>query len=381
MEKKETIDEFLKRFKQIVEKYPDVDLNNKKGIDAIYKQLVFLNVKDKDKAIRLSESGSSKYNNDSVFTNWRHSFPDNKNLDVFRTPDHLYFCQFVSNDIDIRSAKDFIKIYIPLDAEHIEDGAKIIFKFIAENKMPHQSKISKKIRFDDIVVRLIEPSDVEKLLDFIKNNDYLQAGLIEPNPFAFQKDNIAMACDGRLSYNDTLSKLIASYLMNCKYANKTDLIGYNHFYGYLTNLYTTEFLNNKSSELRNIFDFSNDKERKNIEHILYLLISCQSSKFSYDKFLNHYKKCANYIDDIDTLLNETIETMNNKYGDYNGVIENISEYLNTGRKTLITRTNGLRDRILDSNFRVSLQKRLYDQNFSLNDYIQRNYNYETKAYH
>ena len=52
--------------------------------------------------------------------------------------------------------------------------------------------------------------------------------------------------------------------------------------------------------------------------------------------------------------------MTNKFGDYGAAIRNIEGYIYTGRKSLITRDQNLRDRLEISNFRSALLEKLQD---------------------
>ena len=55
--------------------------------------------------------------------------------------------------------KSIYKLYIPLDKEHIFDGANQLFDFLIREKIPHVSKIGKYISMDDIVVRVDTPEN------------------------------------------------------------------------------------------------------------------------------------------------------------------------------------------------------------------------------
>ncbi|MBQ6497221.1 MAG: hypothetical protein IJI58_00705 [Bacilli bacterium] len=356
MTREEKINQFLNLFKSLLEQHPDYELTSK----TIYHYLIFSGVNSSDKSIDLSDKGSSKYNEDSVFTNWRHSFQDNPNIDVFRTPDHMYFCQFVSSNYDVTMNKNHIKVYIPLDGEHIEDGAKMIFEYIAANDMPHASKIGKRIRFDDIVIRLTEPSDALKLINFVKHNKYLQEGLIEPSPFAVQKDNIAVVCDGKESYNTILSKLITKYLLTCRNENSLNLVSYQDFFNFVAYLYDTAFIKHNLNDLQTIFDLSSKNKVENIEQIINLILLSQESTFDFDNFIKYYRKCSDYKENANELLLSAVEIMTNKFGDYGAAIRNIEGYIYTGRKSLITRDQNLRDRLEISNFRSALLEKLQD---------------------
>lgn len=101
-------------------------------------------------------------------------------LSVLYAEKDPYFCHLISNH-NIKYAKNHLKIYIPLDSNHIEDGVKMTFD-CSKHSMPIKS--SKRIRFDDIVIRVIHPKNVEKIIKFVNDNFYLKSGLI---PLHFKK--------------------------------------------------------------------------------------------------------------------------------------------------------------------------------------------------
>ena len=117
----------------------------------------------------------------------------------------------------------------------------MLFDFISVNNISHVSKIGKRIRFDDIVIRVADESDARMILDFVKNNRYMQEGLLKPNPFAFSKDGIALACDGNISYNNVISLLINNYIVDKK-GKDLNAIGFEDFYNFVIDIYINIFI-------------------------------------------------------------------------------------------------------------------------------------------
>ena len=295
------MDDFLKYWRDILKENPFINLTE----NIVFNKIIKLGVNENDKNVNLS---NNNFGQKSTFEKWIEYYYNNPNIKVFNSPDWKYFCQFISN-YNLANATNHIKVYIPLDYEHIELGAKLIFDFLSNNNIPHHSKIGREIRFDDIVIRLINPTDAEKLINFVTSNQYLSKGLISPNPFAFQKDGIALACDGYLSYNSTISELITNYINYMKNYNKLDEINITSFYNYIIHIYNNndliECLFNDSDDL-----FSNRKQ------VLELIIATFSPNFTYNDYINHYKKHSN--------INSNVT--NNAFYLNNALLCTVSEY-------------------------------------------------------
>ena len=151
--------------------------------------------------------------------------------------------------ISYRNPDDnYYKLYIPLDKEHIRNGADLIFDYIKQNNIEHLSKIGADIRFDDIVIRLTNKKDVEKVINFVGSNEYLKEGLIKPNPFLYSKNNVAVACDGDLSFNNIISSLISNYINEKKLNNNLKEISVYDFYEYARNIYNDIFVKKTYNE-------------------------------------------------------------------------------------------------------------------------------------
>ena len=387
MDNKKRIDEFLKYFAKIGIQNPNYSFSSNNTCNHIYSELITRNVSKKDKSFLLAESFGSPFKDDysytdeslkqyknSIFYRWIEHYKNHDKIDVFRTQSWPYFCQFISKDKTARASNEHIKIYVPLDSEHIEKGAKLIFDFLNKNDISHVSKIGKEIRFDDIVVRLIKEEDAKKLLNFVKNNSYIQEGLLKPNPFAFQEGNIALACDGDKSYNYTVTQVIAMYLDKRKKDNSLDKVSYQDFYHFLADFYKQEFINNNHS-LNNRLDIKDKKSKENYKHIIALMLKSQSDDFTLEDYFNHYRHSVNSKKEKEEininskeLLLETIKIMTEKYGK-EIAYRNIEFYLTTNNSDYITRTNNLREKVINSSLRNEIRYYLEKEQISFRDYV------------
>ena len=387
--KNKRVNDFLEYWAKIAKENPQIDFNSKSIQNAIYNELIFLGVKKEDKKVNLRDnlsptkfkstnSLSEDINIDSAFNNWLTYYKDSNKLNAFVNPNWAYFCQFISKNRTAEKAQEHIKIYVPLDSNHIEGGAKMIFDFLSFNNISHLSKIGKNIRFDDIVIRLVNPEDADKLINYIKSNQYLQEGLINANPFAFQKDNIALACDGNQSYNSTVAGMIGMYIEERKKSNNLNKVNSYDFANFILSEYKKQFITKESNKLADKFEFTNSKEDYiNYKEIFALMINAQNPNFKYKDFLNHYENCSgrkrsiqNNIIETNSLLLDAINEMINRFGDEQAGIKNVEAYIYSGNERLLTRNNNLRDRVTKSSLRETINKILTQRKIDFMTYCQ-----------
>ena len=114
---------------------------SRKLFDAIYHLLIFTGVSKEDRKFDLADEGMFK----------RFCQKGRMNTHTFVDPGWQYFCQFISSDLKAKGTSDHIKVYVPLDHEHLERGVNELFDFLDANKISHESKVGKKVRFDDVV--------------------------------------------------------------------------------------------------------------------------------------------------------------------------------------------------------------------------------------
>ncbi len=371
------IDEFLKYWAKIAIQNPNYNLDNDNAYNAIYSDLVRMDVSEYDKSVSLTCDGDP-FNNptdrekykETTFYKWIKYYKDDNRIDVFNSEYWPYFCQFISTDYKATKTKEHIKIYIPLDADHIEQGTEMIFNFLAGNNISHNSKVGKHIRFDDIVVRLNNERDAIKLINYVNNNPYLQRGLIKPNPFAHQEGSVAMACDGSESYNYTVATIIGIYLNECKKTNHLQNVSYQDFYHFLSTYYKKQFINKENTILANKLRFYNNKEkREDYKEIISLILKVQNPSFQLQDYLSHYEHSYhNKMTDEDKLLIQAILKMDEKRGEGQGV-NYVKAYLATGESAYLTRDDKLRENVVNSNMREIIKNRLRDNKISFEHYV------------
>ncbi len=205
------MDTFLKHIHTIVKSNPELSMNS----DIIYNELKFNNLK-KLEVDKYSQGISVEH----FFENWRQRFIGRKNLKAFRDEVRFpYFFQFV-NPIK-HDTGEYIKLYIPLDYEHLYEGVNQIFDFLDKEGIEHESIVSSQMRVDNVIIRLRADDfdNANKIIDFITSNSKIKGGLNRVNPFVPSRKGIGIMCEHGNSYNRDISKLICSYMDYCKINN------------------------------------------------------------------------------------------------------------------------------------------------------------------
>ena len=233
-----------------------------------------------------------------VFDNWQSYFNDKEDVLAFNRG---YWCQFRNRKVDYKDVNEHIKMYIPLDSEHLEEGVKKIMQFLSDEGIFHISKAGKHIRFDDVVVRLTNLEDASKLANFIKNDSYIQEGLIKPNPFAIEKDGIAYACDKDMSYNSVVASLMKLYINNelaSSNDNKIEVdLSLDGFRSFVMNYYNDIAMNPEKRDYL-ISDVKLCEDRNHINNcmrIIELVYHVLDPSFTYDAYTSFYQaNCNDY---------------------------------------------------------------------------------------
>ncbi len=385
--KEKMINEFLLAWRDTMLQNP----NFNPGKNDIYSQLIRLGVDKKDHKVSLDQSS---------FLTWIRYFSNQPHIECFVSETWRYFCQFINRDSEVLGQPDQIKIYIPQDAKHIERSAEELFSFLRDNNIPHHSKIGRAIRFDDIVIRVASREAADKILDFARRNKQIQRGMIKPNPFAFNNNGIAMAVDGSVSYNETVSKYISLYLLRRKKENKLASVNCEDFYNFVA-AYMQNFASKEGME-QVISDFQLEKESKsyrvsipallaNYANVTALIIKSHSPSFTEEDYYQHFNVCNNPTriktqeeqfaailyspvsykamseEEIASTLNWMVDQMCTKYGKEE-TLALIELYIKTGDECRLSRVGGVRDKITESTFRRDILKVLNSRGIDFKTY-------------
>lgn len=209
------MDTFLKYIYTIAKSNPDLLITSR----IIYNELKFDNLKK----IEL-DNYSQGISTEHLFEKWKERFAGRKNIKVYREMSNSpYFLQFV-NELE-QDSGEYIKLYIPLDYEHLYDGVNQIFDFLDREEIEHVSKVSKQMRVDNVIIRLnAEDFDnANRIIEFISRNSKIKNGLNRTNPFVPTRKGIGIISDHGNSYNYDLSEYISNYINESLKLNKEDV--------------------------------------------------------------------------------------------------------------------------------------------------------------
>lgn len=386
MNKEEKIDKYLKDLQNMSK---NVNLNS----NVVYYTLMHFGMAESERGV------SCEYLFDRLINNYR----NNPNLDVFVSSDWNYFCQFVNDpNNEVYYGFSPIKVYVPLKKEHMEENINKILSFMAQNNVIHHSKLSKIVRVDDLVLRIGNRSDAEKVINFI-NNNIPKEDMYETNPFVVKTGNVGIALDRYLSYNDVVSKYISLYIEKCNSFSNVASFGdfklfMNSVLEYISRGENLEFFKNFKENER----FGDDEFLVNIKEITSLIVKnlegmtkenvyfYQEKQSNSDYYRNERSFFENRIngnvnnnsnenigdnrnaneEDARYLLDELIEVCLRKYG-VNKTKLLLNNYKSDSYIYSITRENNLRERVANSNnFKGYLASLSFEQ---LNDMIDRSF--------
>ncbi len=276
MTRYEREDAFIKKMALIAQYNPDLIMN---AFD-VYANLTRIDINDKEVKA-----------NEKFFNSWIEYFNNVPDIDVFVNQSFSYFCQFVNNPE--RTYNCNIKMYIPLDKEHIERGAISIFSFMAQQGITHQSKIGKDIRNDDIVIRVERLEDAFKIQSYVDSNKYIQEGKIPLSPFSISNGAVAYAMDDSISYNIEVATNIWGYLNALKKDNRLNDASIEGFRNYVSDVISAVSITGdglreymKSRDIFGDFDDVTDKLVNHVE-VMKLIYKASSAEASLHELMNH----------------------------------------------------------------------------------------------
>lgn len=361
-------DQFLKRVRDLISTYPGV-VNQENFSDIIYGELIRQGVSPEDQTKDVSY----------MFSEFYDYFLTKKNVNAFFDSSNKYFFRLENNYQQVINKGEQIKMYIPLDEEHLEKGAKEIFTFLGENNIAHVSKVAKKIRFDDIVVRVGNPEDAEKLNNFVNNNSYIMEGLIEPNPFAFTHNNIAYASDGKESYNGVFSNYVELYFKEKAKDGALADANLVDFYRFIGNYYNENLVKMNEDKLK--VDFSDEYRARSLDDIKlisHLIIKTSDPEFTYQDYLSHYENSKQLHkpkpvgleteEDFERFMRHSLDVMCRRTGDMDKAKSQIQLFLYTGDPRYLSRTDNLRNDAVRLKFKDRFDQILFEKDIEFKEY-------------
>ena len=365
MYKASKIDKFLKELQELSK---ETRLNP----DRIYTILSYYSIPYDEQNVSI----------ENYFDKFINNFRNVPNANVFVDANWSYFCQFTNDPTGSMYDTNPIKIYIPLRKEHLEENVNKIIMFMAKNNIIHRSKLAKKVRVDDLVLRVRDKNDANKVINYI-NSAIPKEDLYECNPFCVNEGNVGLTMDRYMSYNEILSKYLCLYMSDIYYKN--EIASYESFKTFMQvhlrtliskkaknyilrfksledyRLSDEEFLANvneiatlivRNLELADkeyMYQLHNELNRDGYfdEEVAYYSPYNRDNYINYNASINEKSTPITNNNEDRNLLIEIIKVTSEKHG-----IEKTKELLNSYREEkylrAITRTNNLREKVLSS---------------------------------
>lgn len=157
----------------------------------------------------------------TVFSKVYPQFANDPNLKVFQ--EGRCFIYFNNNGTNVTRDTKYMKLYVSIKHDGLQVCSNEIFNYISNNKMETNSKISILDRSDDVVIRLRNPEDAMRVINFINSNQTIKNYSRTTNPFLNRDGIVGMAFDENLSYNSCVSHLVTAYLNELRNYNSLSI--------------------------------------------------------------------------------------------------------------------------------------------------------------
>lgn len=359
MTKSEERNLFLRKLAKIYAQNPDLPITK----DTIYRKLSSFNVyNDNDEQLarisllNVQLSLNEKYKNDErvkTFTFGKGYFWVIENRGGLSEED--YHNKMVNA----------IKLYIPVGSTDINYIADSLFEFMIKEGIINQSKIAKEFRNDALVVRVSTKEEAKKVIDFYHEKFGFDCR-VKPNPFIPNDDKVAVAMDGRLSYNTVLAKSLELYYKKKRQEDSLDKVDEKDFQKFL-NKELLAFKNGDNKEMLAAYGLNDARKVLNYM-VINGVISGNISGAVNMKNLFNYQKVEGEIKNFDSgakriSLLYIMNNLNNKYGK-DGMHKIINYYLDTGDINAFTRENDVRKMAFLNFDPTTLEKMLGEISYS-----------------
>lgn len=315
----DSIQKFLDMIIELIQSNPSLMITDR----LIYAQLVSFN---------LGKNVIPFQNIEMYFRNWITYFNNNPLIDVYRDKKNPYICHFNSK----RDITANIKVYIPLDADHIKDGVINLFDFLSKEGIDHRSKVLSSIRNDNIIVRVSKIEDANKIIKYVKNNAYLSSGLLNINPFLIPCFKLGVIIDNNYTYNIEVSQILASILG--KLDERKEL--YKCTTSYIDNLFTKLSIKCLDDELSNLYKLASIAldENSTLQDFANYAIEYNNSGIYKNKHGNTLASSDSSVDYFNFAIKETFK----RYNNLSFVINAVKLYVTNGDVKGFTRINQAR---------------------------------------
>ena len=334
MSRFDEIDEFLKKFAVLYRDNPDLRISKDTFYSALAEYGLTPNEIYKERKYIINDTIKNNY-----FRGWIDYFKNDTYLNVYYTEIQGRFLQFNSDD---RNAECY-KLYVSFPEDKMYECVKIIFKFIADNKIANSSKVADCVRSDSVILRINNQKDALKVINFINNNPIIRESCKATNPFLQRSGKVGLAYDRYMSYNSTLSFMLEKYFVEKRKNNTLANVSTADFRNYVLQKYNSIFSNHDSligfmdenyvageiSRLSN--EMFKDEVLSNFKDILDLMILQLDPKSRIDDYFSKVEEYNDFRHDDKNcqLINNILEhkdTIDSKQVDIKKIVDDYIRY-------------------------------------------------------
>lgn len=335
---------FFNHIKQLFIQNPTININS----DVIYSELTVFNSKNKQN-VRINRESLV-----GIQVKMANYYRDDNSVNTFSNG-YFWVIENRGNYQDrefYHELGNCIKLYVAVDPLTIKNVSLMIFDFMTKENIINQSKISRDMRNDALVLRVRNKKDADKIIKFI-NEDIKYNSSIKPNPFICSIGNVSITLDGTLSYNSTLTKLMVAYFQEKQSIGSLDTSSLDDFSKYIKN--QIEILNNNQNKyLLDSYDIENQEQLRDFIMIMDVLVKNLDGNITKEDIYQKQEeringKVVNRDNPSDNDFNSILHIMNglvNKYG-IEIAHKRILLYINKKQDVnIFTRDNNIRNIVI-----------------------------------
>ena len=265
--RKTEIESFLNFIYEIKKSNPSLNIDR----SLVYRELNRYGLKKEDMT-----DNRELYNNHYLFGHWFDTFYPVKNINAYCNPNWPYFFQFLNGNLE--NDKEFLKLYIPIDAKHIKEGINILFKYVASLNIEHCSKVAQEVRSDNVIVRLKKGDyyNAMRIINFVNSNPYIREGLNKTNPFVPTISGVGIIEESGISYNKEIANMISRFV-NKSFKENKSRVTFEEF-----NLYMNDNMYN--DEVDKAYNNSVGSKKSSLSSSQKMSLLIDSIAATYDKY-------------------------------------------------------------------------------------------------
>lgn len=296
MDRIQEIEKFLNYFSQVYLRNPNKAICS----DSFYYKLTLFGLTPEE-IIKKREYGVNTTIERDYFNAWQRDFSNNPNLNVYWTSRQGSFLQFNNSK---NNNSECYKLYLSFPEDKMYECVKMIFEYIAYNKMETFSKVANCIRSDSVILRMAKKSDAIKVMDYINNTPQISQYCKPTNPFLPRNGKVGIAYDRWMSFNANLSFMLEKYFKEKRATATLDRVSVDDFRYYVLRFYNAIVSNRESLEyLVGENRFANETMRlswltknevfSNMKDIIELIIAGLDQNMQIDQY---YHKIDTFMD-------------------------------------------------------------------------------------